>query len=538
MNNTCKRQYTIKVTEGNAWGLLLRLKSQTYVSSKPVDVDIEARHLENISIEVGGKQWDDYSVEDEGVLVNIPATMACGVYSVKLTATYFDVDICAAYFECFAIVPWSYQSTAGNYIPESPVATEAAYIYVGVIDDAELEALKAAWRLKIAAAEAAKAAAEAAREEFDTKAETLTGTIGSQQDTIGSQQDTITSQQRTIAEQEDTIESQELTIQQQEQDILELDEYLENYDPMVREIITILRQAGIYVSEENVDHDDMRLPLRYLVNVMRNQFPEYVETDPITFFPFTSIPTIPNDIEVFDGRGFNFVGTSMKNMFYNKTQLREVKHFGAINSINVTTMEGMFNGCSSLQNVDLSDFDMSNVTIMSNAFTGCASLQNIDINGLDTSNVTDMTAMFRNCNALLRINMQGLDTSNVISADYFLFQSRNIVWGDFRGTDVTKLNNYKFITDGSPYFVRNTVVGDATYEEVIATDTYVCRNINSSQNINYMTSLNQASLRALINGLADRTGQSSLTLTLGSTLRNKLSADDIAVATAKNWTIA
>ena len=203
---TCKRQYTIKVTEGNAWRLLLRLKSQTYVSSKPVDVDIEARHLENISIEVGGKQWTDYSVEDEGVLLNIPATMPRGVYSVKLTATYFDVDICAAYFECFAIVPWSYQSTAGNYIPESPVATEAAYIYVGAIDDAELEALKAAWRLKIAAAEAAKAAAEAAREDFDTKAETLTGTIGSQQDTIGSQQDTIASQQRTIAEQGSVVQ--------------------------------------------------------------------------------------------------------------------------------------------------------------------------------------------------------------------------------------------------------------------------------------------------------------------------------------------
>ena len=53
-----------------------------------------------------------------------------------------------------------------------------------------------------------------------------------------------------------------------------------------------------------------------------------------------------------------------------------------------------------------------------------------------------------------------------------------------------------------------------------------------------VTQVDRASLRALINGLADRTGQSTLILTLGATLIAKLTEDDIAIATNKNWTIA
>lgn len=169
----CNKQYTIKVTEGNAFGLLLQLKSRTFQSSVPIDEDIDATHLEDIVIKVNNEAFADFTVDESGVLMNIPADMAVGTYNVELTGSYYDVEIRAGYFQCFSIVPWSYQSDAVNYIPGSPIATEAAYVVVGIIDDQELEDLKAELRLKIAAAEAAKEAADQAKEDFDEKAEAL-----------------------------------------------------------------------------------------------------------------------------------------------------------------------------------------------------------------------------------------------------------------------------------------------------------------------------------------------------------------------------
>lgn len=169
------KQYTIKVTEGNAFGLLLQLKTRTFQSSVPIDEDIDATQLQDIVIKVGNTTWEstDYTVDESGVLISIPADLPVGTYPVILTATYYGIQIRAAYYECFSIMPWSYQSDAGNYIPGSPIAAEAAYLIVGIIDDAELEELKQEYREKIAAAEAAEEAAQEAKEAFDEKAENL-----------------------------------------------------------------------------------------------------------------------------------------------------------------------------------------------------------------------------------------------------------------------------------------------------------------------------------------------------------------------------
>jgi hypothetical protein len=45
-------------------------------------------------------------------------------------------------------------------------------------------------------------------------------------------------------------------------------------------------------------------------------------------------------------------------------------------------------------------------------------------------------------------------------------------------------------------------------------------------------------LQAIIDNLADNNDYESLTLTLGTTLKNKLSEEYIAIATAKNYNIA
>lgn len=165
------RQFTVKVTEGNAFQLLLPIRTARWENNNLVVEDIDIMALQVVSVTVDGKPWDDYQLEQQGPMLTIPATMPLGAHDVVVTATYYGVEVQAAYYECFTIVRWSYESNVGNFIPDSPMTGEAAYVYVGMTDDDELEALKQQYRDAIAATETARLQYEAAKEEFNEKAE-------------------------------------------------------------------------------------------------------------------------------------------------------------------------------------------------------------------------------------------------------------------------------------------------------------------------------------------------------------------------------
>ena len=60
-------------------------------------------------------------------------------------------------------------------------------------------------------------------------------------------------------------------------------------------------------------------------------------------------------------------------------------------------MGGMFWGCSSLKEINLSNFNTNNVTKMYRMFYGCSSLKEINLSNFNTNNVTDMGGMFCGC---------------------------------------------------------------------------------------------------------------------------------------------
>ena len=79
----------------------------------------------------------------------------------------------------------------------------------------------------------------------------------------------------------------------------------------------------------------------------------------------------------------------------------------------VTTMYGMFNGCSSLATLDVSEWDTGSVTNMYGMFWGCSSLATLDVSGWDTSRVTNMYGMFYGCSSLATLDVGNLDTGSV-----------------------------------------------------------------------------------------------------------------------------
>ena len=63
-------------------------------------------------------------------------------------------------------------------------------------------------------------------------------------------------------------------------------------------------------------------------------------------------------------------------------------------------MFNMFNRCTSLRSLDVSEWDVSNVNDMNNMFGNCVSLRTLDVSGWDVSNVTNMKYMFYGCKSL------------------------------------------------------------------------------------------------------------------------------------------
>ena len=57
----------------------------------------------------------------------------------------------------------------------------------------------------------------------------------------------------------------------------------------------------------------------------------------------------------------------------------------------------MFHDCSSLKELNISNFNTNNVKTMKCMFYGCSSLKELNISNFNTKNVTRMNGMFNRC---------------------------------------------------------------------------------------------------------------------------------------------
>lgn len=87
--------------------------------------------------------------------------------------------------------------------------------------------------------------------------------------------------------------------------------------------------------------------------------------------------------------------------------------FKGSNTSNITNMGKMFQGCSRLTSLDLSNFNTSNVTNMTRMFDRCSNLTSLDVSNFNTSNVTDMTDMLGACGNLKTITMVGCGQATI-----------------------------------------------------------------------------------------------------------------------------
>ena len=83
-------------------------------------------------------------------------------------------------------------------------------------------------------------------------------------------------------------------------------------------------------------------------------------------------------------------------MFACCSSLKEL-NLSNFNTMKVTNMAGMFYTCSSLKELDVSNFNINNETYLLNMFAGCKSLKELNLSNFKTNEVDNMCGMFYKC---------------------------------------------------------------------------------------------------------------------------------------------
>ena len=197
--------------------------------------------------------------------------------------------------------------------------------------------------------------------------------------------------------------------------------------------------------------------------------------------------------KIYDSVMYNFVTSQFKNFTYlYYTENGEIKSIlfndGNVDKPNVPnyTISGkpVSYRCSKVTSkVVFKDFDTSAVTNMSYMFSSCSNLTTLDVSNYNTSAVTNMSSMFYGCSKL------------------------------------------------------TSIIGTHTLEEVHAGTIKALKGTKVSLYLSNSPNLERASILALFYGLADLTGNTAQTVTLHATAKARLTAEDIKIATDKNWNV-
>lgn len=259
-----------------------------------------------------------------------------------------------------------------------------------------------------------------------------------------------------------------------------------------------------------------RGPIEYFsydgVGSAESLFSEYSSNlDNVSYHPTTSVGTLnlPNITKLRKAFYYNSyltditqinIGDSAQDiaqMFYYCKRLTSIPLF---NTKNVTDMSEMFFYCQALTTVP--QFNTQKVTTMYRMFAGCTAFTTVP--QFNTSNCSNFGSMFSGCTALTTI--PALDLGSTINSSY---------WANAYNNSYNPL--YQMFYNCS------------NLEEIH------CINIKTSLDISYSTKFTREALLEIVGNLvnvgADRT------LHMGATNLAKLTAEDIAIATAKGWTL-
>ena len=144
---------------------------------------------------------------------------------------------------------------------------------------------------------------------------------------------------------------------------------------------------------------------------------------------------------VFDSSFKNYRPLTTESWFYNCRKIATIEGIENLNTENVTHMGGMFWGCESLTELDVTGFNTANVTNMLGTFYGCSALTELDVSGFVTDKVTIMDGMFNRCSKLTTIDVSGFNTENVTDMHNMFLYCSALEWLDLSNFNTEKVTD-------------------------------------------------------------------------------------------------
>ena len=219
--------------------------------------------------------------------------------------------------------------------------------------------------------------------------------------------------------------------------------------------------------------------------------------------------------------------TDMSYMFNNCSGLTSLD-LSNWNTSNVTNMGIMFNNCSELTSLDLSNWNTSNVTNMGAMFYSCIKLTSLNISTWNVSNVTDMHSMFSGCTKLTNLDLSNWNVSNVTNIYSMFDNCLGLTSLDLSTWDTNKVttmqNMFSYCKSLSDF-----KLSDLGHNEM-------CNKLDLS----YSSKLTKDSVLFLFNNAFDRATAGytrAFTITLNAATKALLSDDELAIATNKGFTV-
>lgn len=166
---------------------------------------------------------------------------------------------------------------------------------------------------------------------------------------------------------------------------------------------------------------------------------DYLNTSEVEYM--NSMFTKCTSLETLDLSSFNTEKvTDMQTMFEGSTNLRTINLPKGFIGSNVTDLNGMFRGCVSLTELDLSGSNAEKVKNMRSMFDGCVALSNLNLSGFKTGSLTEMRYLFSSCQSLESLDLSGFNTENVTSMASMFSQCSSL-----RSLDLSSFNTSKVI---------------------------------------------------------------------------------------------
>lgn len=141
---------------------------------------------------------------------------------------------------------------------------------------------------------------------------------------------------------------------------------------------------------------------------------------------------------------------STESMFYNCANLTSIIGIGNLDLSSCTALGLMFYLCSSIETIDVSNWNCKNGNGGAGVFQGCSALKKIiGIENLVNSNWTNCNKLFRECSSLTSIDTSNWDLSNINDFESMFQQCNSLTSLDLSKANFTgRSSNYNYMFDG------------------------------------------------------------------------------------------